>query len=326
MSFVLCRVAPAVRPRCMAAYSLAVGLLLAAPALTSAQGTPSVPAPTHPGLTLSYPAGKGLRMLATGHSWVMPALATLPQIARAGAFPDHQLLAHTNGGEKGSVRAVWAAEMGLALEGRNPTPRKTILLPAIATGQWDVMTWGVYSWDTAEDYYPWIEACRQANPAMRFYIQDGWSETWRYLTPGGEIDLGKMQERQAFINTMLAALVKTLRTQYPDSQFHVIPVGSGIGELVKLLHAKKLPFIQVLDSKGGKRPGIYRDGGHLDERNSGLGWFEGYIYYATLYRKPPADITVASKVPDAALDTLFRQLAWDVVTRHPLSGVTAMQK
>ena len=285
------------------------------------QTPPAKTAPVEAGAQLSYPKGNGLRILSTGHSWVAPALATITPIATAAGYTGHHLLSHINGGDKGSARSIWAAEQELDYPGRNQAPPKTILLPAIATGQWDVMTWGVYRWDTPEDYTPWIDACVKANPAMTFYIQDGWPEAKEFMTSAGTYDLAAMRARQEFINTLVSQLVHTLNAKYPD-KVHVIPVGNGICELLTLLLDQKLPYIKLVNSQGTTAPGIYKDGGHLDDVHSGLGWFEGYIYYATLYRKPPAAIKAAFKVPDAALDSVYRRLAWEVVIQHPLSGVT----
>ena len=289
--------------------------------------TPAPPAKTAPlpgpaEARLAYPKGNGLRILSTGHSWVMPALGTISPIATAAGYTGHHLLSHTSGADHGSARSIWAAEQGLDYPGRNQAPPKTILLPAIATGQWDVMTWGVYRWDKPEDYFPWIDACLQTNPAMIFYIQDAWPETKEFMTPAGTYDLATLRARQEFINHSVAQLVHTLNAKYPD-KVRVIPVGNGICQLVALLLDQKLPWIKQVDSQGTTTPGIYRDGGHLDEAHSGLGWFEGYIYYATLYRQPPAAIKAVFKVPDADLDKLYRRLAWEVVTQHPLSGVSA---
>ena len=53
-----------------------------------------------------------------------------------------------------------------------------------------------------------------------------------------------------------------------------------------------------------------------------MDWFEGYVYYATLYKQSPELIKSKFKVPDAELDNIFRRVTWRVVTHHPLSGVT----
>jgi len=272
--------------------------------------------------TLSYPKGNGLRMLATGHSWVAPAMKTIGPIALEAGFDGHHLLSHLNGGGRGSARSIWAAEHGLDYPGRpEGAQKKTILLPATETGQWDVMTWGSYPWDTPEDYSKWIDVCLKTNPKMIFYIQVSWPRAQDGATAPGTYAIEKFLERQKQINATYKGLVDGLSAKYPG-KIHVIPAGDGICELLKLLLDKRLPYIQQVDSQKQPVPGIYMDGGHLDEKNSGMDWFEGYVYYATLYKRSPELIKGRFKVPDDELDKVFRRVAWQVVTRHPLSGVT----
>jgi len=119
--------------------------------------------------TLSYPKGNGLRIVSAGHSWVAPAMNTLGPIALAAGFDGHHLCTHIGSASMGSARSIWAAEKGLDYPERpKDASRKSILLPAIETGQWDVMTWGEYPWDKAEDYTNWIDACLKANPRYGF--------------------------------------------------------------------------------------------------------------------------------------------------------------
>ena len=271
--------------------------------------------------TLSYPKGNGLRIVSAGHSWVAPAMNTLGPIALAAGFDGHHLYTHIGSASMGSARSIWAAEKGLDYPERpKDASRKSILLPAIETGQWDVMTWGEYPWDKAEDYTNWIDACLKANPDMVFYVQDGWPYAQDGMTAPGQYDIEKFLERQKQLNAFVRRGVDALNIKYP-AKVHVIPVGDGICELLKLQLKNQLPWIKAVDSRNQPIPGIYKDGGHLDE-SSGLGWFEGYIYYATLYRMSPELIQGKLNVLNEELDKVFRKVAWQVVTRHPLSGVT----
>ena len=269
----------------------------------------------------SYPKGNGLRIVSTGHSWVAPAMKTLSPIALAAGFDGHHLCSHLSGGSTGSARSIWAAEKGLDFPGRpKVAPGKPILLPAIETGQWDVMTFGAYTWDKSEDYTNWLDVCLKANPDMIFYVQDGWPRAQEGMTAPDKYDIQKFLEKQRQINAVIKGGVEALSGKYPG-KLHVIPVGDGICELLRLFLEKQLPYIQNVDSKKQPVPGIYKDGGHLDE-HSGMDWFEGYVYYATLYKRSPALIKSKFKVPDEELDKVFRKVAWQVVTHHPLSGVT----
>lgn len=270
---------------------------------------------------LSYPKGNGLRMLSTGHSWVKPAMKTIGPIASAAGFDEQHLRFHYSGGPKGSARSIWAEEHGLDYPGRQEgAPRRTILLPAIETGQWDVMTWGACGWDTPEDYTNWVDVCLKANPGMTFYIQDLWPLAREGRTSTGTYAIEKFRERQNQINATYKTLVDILNAKY-RGKIHVIPTGDGICELLRLLLQKQLPYVQKVDSQKQPVPGIYMDGVHINE-NSGMHWFEGYVYYATLYKRSPELIKSRFEVPDDDLDKVFRKVAWQVVTQHPLSGVT----
>src|SRR5262249_35558472 len=89
---------------------------------------------------LQFPKGNGVRLLMTGHSWVAPAVKTLPGIAAAGGFDGHHQRSHNSGGMTGSANSIWLTEFG-KFQNKPATP---IILPALATGQWDVLSWGSY--------------------------------------------------------------------------------------------------------------------------------------------------------------------------------------
>ena len=198
---------------------------------------------------LSYPKGNGLRMVSTGHSWVAPAMKTISPIALAAGFDGHHVCFHYSGGGTGSPRSIWAAEKGLDYPGKPVgAPSKAILLPAIETGQWDVMTWGAYTWDTPEDYTKWIDVCLKTNPGMVFYIQDYWPRAQNGMTAPGAYDISKFLEKQKENNATIKGLVDALNAKYP-AKIHVIPAGDGICELLKLLLEKRLPHIQKVDSQ-----------------------------------------------------------------------------
>jgi len=63
--------------------------------------------------------------------------------------------------------------------------------------------------------------------------------------------------------------------------------------------------------------------GHL---GPGFDRLEGYVFDATLYGKSPEQLGEVHFRGEAdfrspALDRVFRQIAWEAVTGHPLSGV-----
>jgi len=74
-----------------------------------------------------------------GSNWVAPGRTSLLKIAEGAGLDGHQQRHHSGGGATGSANAIWLKELGKWKEGVEADP---ILIPAIATGEWDVMTWG----------------------------------------------------------------------------------------------------------------------------------------------------------------------------------------
>ena len=90
------------------------------------------------------------------------------------------------------------------------------------------------------------------------------------------------------------------------------------------LHGE-LPGIEGIHKViGGKERSLWRDQlGHL---GPGFDRLEGYVFYATVYKKSPelieGDIPFGGgSFPSRELDRQFRKIAWQAVLKHPLSGV-----
>jgi len=267
---------------------------------------------------LSFEQGTGLRVVMTGHSWVAPARKTLPTIAVAAGFDEHRQRSHTSGGGTGSANAIWLKEFGKYDE----HPPKPILLPAITTGQWDVMTWGSYYEDKPEYYSQWIDVCLQANPGMEFCIQDGWP---RHLPSYRDMPRDKVvkaieNEQEKIQGGMYKMLYRELEEKYPG-KVRIIPASVAVVEMIRRFHAGDIPEFDCIDEdrgRGGKR-GIYRDGGHLSS-TSGMEQLMGYVYFGMLYAQNPEAIT--DYTPNGIskrLDETIREVAWKAITTSPYS-------
>jgi len=268
---------------------------------------------------LEFPKGNGLRLLMSGHSYVAPAVRTLPLITEAAGLDGHHQRSHNSGGSTGSVRGIWLTEFG-KFRGKPATP---ILMPAIATGQWDVMTWGAYYHDTVDSYTPWIDACLAKNPAMSFFIQDGWPSYPREVADTDHpliqavIDAELALGREKLFN----ALSEGLNKRYPG-KVHVLPVAPAVVEMIRHYYAGELPGFDCLSEHLGGKCGIYRDGGHLSG-SGGMDQIVGYVYYGVLYRQSPERVTKYRPTGvDPVVDRLMRQAAWNAITHDPLSGIT----
>ncbi|MDB4468671.1 hypothetical protein N9093_02300, partial [bacterium] len=284
-------------------------------------------------LSFPKPASGILRIVGTGHSFMVPGYKTLPLISRAAGF-EQPLCLHVGGGVKGSARYKWEQENGIFEFDGKPLPK---LLAAISNSEWEAMIWGPYT-ARPKFYSCWIDFCTKYNPDMKFFLSDAWP------APGQVQKVFKLKanpESEAFFteavydqlsanaNTSFAGLVKTLRVS--TDEVYILPTHAAMTEAAKRFIRGELPGVEGLYKViGGKERSIWRDKiGHLAPDFERL---EGYVFYATLYGKSPELISAPikfkdeSSFPNAALDKIFREIAWKAVVEHPLSGVTDKNK
>ncbi|MCF7974075.1 MAG: hypothetical protein K9N55_09695 [Phycisphaerae bacterium] len=275
---------------------------------------------------------KALRIVGTGHSFMAPGYGTFPVICQAAGF-EQPLRTHTGGGMTGSARFKWEQENGIFEFADKPQPK---LLAAIATGQWDAMMWGPYYGDRPEFYVCWIDFCLKYNPNMEFFLSDAWPQLGQLdPSPQSEAELSveafiKLgREKHASTEKLIAALDQ----KYPG-KVHIMPTSAALVLAVQAYYEGKLPGIEGINrSLSHKTYSIWQDQlGHL---GPGFERLEGYVFYATVYKRSPAliegDIPFKPVVdkqlgvlnpPNRAVDRLFRRIAWQAVTGNPLSDVT----
>lgn len=126
----------------------------------------------------------------------------------------------------------------------------------------------------------------------------------------------------AVSSSSIDSVVETLLQKYPG-RVHVLPAGLAMTELVRRFTNNDLPGVDALvvaskQKKEGLRAGLYRDKIHPTDLIAAL---EGYIYYACLYRQSPLELETGI-YRDDQLDRTLREVAWQIVTDHPRSGVT----
>jgi hypothetical protein len=280
-------------------------------------GTPAV-------MSFEKPEDGAYRIIGTGHSFMIPGYNKLRMICKAAGLKEQPLYTHCGGGITGSARYKWELENGIFdFEGKSPKPK---LLASLANAKWDVMTWGPYHKDRPEFYSCWIKFSRKYHPKMKFYLSDAWPLAHMRIKPDSENyfteeilnDLGSKQ-RGKYIELIKAIREKTVKDVY------VLPTCDAMVLAAKMFVQGKLPEVEGLHAViGKKKRSIWRDRtGHL---GPGFDRLEGYVFYATIYRRSPELIKnkVRSKdieYPGKELDQAFRKIAWQAVTSHPLSGV-----
>jgi len=277
---------------------------------------------------VSYPkpSDGALRVVGVGHSFMMPGYKTLRAISK-GAGMQQPLYTHVGGGMTGSARYKWEQENGIFEFDGKPVPK---LLSSIANAKWDAMMFGPYYNDRAEYYSCWIDFCLKYNPDMKFYLSDAWPQLEQLKKkPKSEAFftaevLDRMaSEKRATSQKTLDPLLKA----YPNKIF-VLPTSDAMVLAAKHFIRGELPGIEGLHRAIGKQErSLWKDQlGHL---GPGLERLEGYVFYATLYRKSPEQIQNAidfggdGDFPSAELDRIFRKIAWQAVAEHPYSGISA---
>ena len=277
-------------------------------------------------VSFEKPTDGALRIVATGHSFMIPGFKTFPTICECAGF-EQPLHAHTGGGMTGSARYKWEEENGIFQFEGKPNPK---LLTSIANAEWDAMIWGPYFQDRPEYYACWIDYCLKYHPHMRFFLSDAWPsiqsldkepQSEKELTHELFVQLEK--QMQAPYRTIMT----TLNTQFPDKAF-ILPTSAAMVLAVDYYHRGELPGIEGIHRAVGKKDrSLWRDPlGHL---GPGFDRLEGYVFYATIYGKSPEllkdDVSIDDKpgaFPSRALDNIFRKIAWQAVINNPLSGVT----
>ncbi len=276
----------------------------------------------------SYPKPDdgALRIVGTGHSFMVPGYRTFPLITRAAGLKQPPLMTHTGGGVTGSARYKWEQENGIFQFDSKPRPK---LLAAIANAEWDVMMWGPYYGDRPEFYSCWIDFCLKYHPHMKFYMSDAWPQLEQFdrrpqsedqLTAEMFVRFGKERRETS------KKLIETLNQQYPQKVF-VMPTCEAMVLAVDYYLRGQLPGVEGVHTLiGGKQRSLWRDQiGHL---GPGFDRLEGYVFYATVYRKSPelieADFPVKAKdgFPSRELDRTFRKIAWQAVLNDPRSGIS----
>jgi hypothetical protein len=253
-----------------------------------------------------------------------PGYKTLPIICEAAGFKQ-PLYTHTGGGITGSTRYKWEQENGIFQFEGKPVPK---LLASIANAEWDAMMWGPYFNDRPEYYACWIDFCLKYNPQMKFYLSDAWPQLYQ---------LDKVPESEAFFTEEVfekigkertagySEQVRKLRESHA-AQVFIMPTSDAMVLAAKHYLRGELPGIEGINKIIGKKErSLWRDQlGHL---GPGFERLEGYVFYATLYGRSPellegdAPFRDDGDFPSRELDRLFRKIAWEAVSHHPLSGV-----
>lgn len=271
---------------------------------------------------LSAPDGP-LNVYHLGHSLVgrdMPAM--LAQLAGAAHRFESQL------GWGTSLREHWYPDVPVnGFETENDHDRFRPARDAVGSGDYDAVILtemvelldAVRYHDSGVYLARWADLARGANPATRVYLY----ETWHPLDdPGGflerlDTDLPALWEGRLLAHDL---------SRGTNRPIHVIPAGQVMARVVRAVEQTPLPGLERRDDLFALMPDGTRDPIHMNDIGA---YLVAVTHYATLYHLPPmglphrlrrADGSDAD-APSPPAAALMQQLAWEVVTGYPKTGV-----
>lgn len=273
---------------------------------------------------LPKPEG-ALRVFHLGHSLVgrdMPAMVA--QLAGAGHHYDSQL------GWGTSLMQHWEPDQPInGFDVENNHPRFRAAKEALGTGEYDALVLtemveiadAVRYHDSAAYLARWAGLARHANPQTRIYLYETWhhnDDAAGWLRRIDDDLRGYWQEGITY-----PALAES------GAAIHLIPAGQVMAAFVRAAAAQG-----GLDGLDGANALMARnedgtvDTIHLNDLGA---YMVALTHYAVLYHKTPVGLPFAlnradgtpADAPSPAVAALMQRTVWEVVRRHPETGVAA---
>ena len=272
---------------------------------------------------LSKPEG-ALQVFHLGHSLVgrdMPAM--LAQLAGNGHAYDSQL------GWGTSLKEHW--EPDLAINGfdvENAHPRFRAAKEALETGGYDALVLtemveiadAIRYHDSAEYLALWAGLAWDANPQARIYLYETWHHT--------DDSLGWLTRIDRDLRKFWQGRMKYPALAKGDAPIHLIPAGQVKAAFVRAIKAQGgLDGITGVDDLMGKQADGTPDTIHFNDLGA---YLVALTHFAVLYHRSPvglpfkllrADGTQAV-APTPAIAALMQRIVWEVIKRHPETGVS----
>ncbi len=260
------------------------------------------------------PPPAGLKVLTAGHSfhvWMPPLVA---EMAKAAGIEGHEQLAISSiGGSK--VIQHW-----------DLPPEKNKAKPVLAAGKADLFT-------MAPTFLPdpgienFVQLGLEHNPKLRFTLQQNWvpyedPQLWFARERPKSIDrdqatIAQLRAKHDPYFKLIEEHVKELNARIPAAKIALVPSGEAVIALREKVMKGEAPGIRTQNE-------LFTD--VLGHPGPQIRVLSAYCHYAVIYRRSPVGLPVVSqlaKLPEAEkLNRLLQEIAWKVVTEHPLSGVT----
>lgn len=271
---------------------------------------------------LSTPPPKGVRVYSIGHSFHMFVPAILKDIATSAGITDHvQVGASAIGGSY--VHQHWekTGDNTARVMIENEKPDVVTIAP-------------IYLPDDGIEAFTRLIA--EKSPHTRILLQEFWLpydardidylKKRRARTPPPTPDRDALtiaylrsEHRPYFDN--IDEHVRQLNHKYSAPIISVTPVGQAILALREKVIAGEAPGVS-------RQSELFRD--PIGHPNAHIKVLTAYCHFVMIYRQNPQGLPTPAALREAGdpeavarLNRLLQELAWNAVTAHPLSGVTA---
>jgi hypothetical protein len=269
--------------------------------------------------TKAPPAPAGVRVFTSGHSFHMPIVQPLAQIAKSAGIEGHTL-AGTQSIGGSTVTQHW-----------NKPDEQNKAKQTLKTGKVDVLTLSpnFIVPDKAIDQF--TDLLLEYNPNGRALVQMSWLPHHVTLELAfGYNDTDKDKADLASLRKAMDPLAEKLRVQIralnerlaPTAKrqvVYLVPTGDALYRLRERVAAGKVPGIATQTS-------LFNDAfGH---GKAPIGVMNAYCHYAVIYGRNPAGLPVPEALTKAgfgddtaAINSILQECAWEAVTNEALSGV-----
>ncbi len=258
------------------------------------------------------PGAEGTRVFVCSHSYMIFTADLLPVVAQSAGCPHLKAGQQMIGGSR-------------TLQHWNVPDDQNEAKKALREGRVDVLTLSPQLLLPDEGIDHFTALGLEKNPGLRVLVQASWAprdgrtgeftNAMRDSVTAEEIRVMRDQHHSTWLR-QLETQISTLNTSIGKENVFIIPVSEAVYGLRERVAEGKVPGI-------GKQSQLFRDDhGHPSEV---LAMLVTYCHFASIYQRSPVGLPLPPSLqnrPQAAeLNQALQEIAWDTVTRYPLSGV-----
>lgn len=263
---------------------------------------------------------KGQRIFSCGHSFHVFVYPLLGELAKAAGIEDQELVGLSRiGGSK--VIQHWAV-----------ADEKNEAKTALRAGKVDVLTLSPI-WLPDEGIDNFAKLAHEHNEKVRVLVQEYWlpNDAYEPVYPlqvrkgcdHDKTDVAELRKANDLYSRDVEEYISRLNSELKADVLYVVPVGEASVTLREKIVGGTAPSLK-------RQWDLFRDDwGHAKEP---LMVLSGYCHFGVIYRRSPVglpvpDLLARSKSISAddqeKLNRLLQEIAWQTVSNHRLTGVSA---